>query len=223
RWNWNASATIQKGMEFFHNRLVDGTLSRVNLCTIVRERGAEFRYLPYDQSFADSLKPFLDNLESTHGHLQCDEAFRMAERLHRKCMDISLQCDDLVTEELASRAVTIAHMKAIVLYIANGCRWDDSIDQFCEWSLDYDLACKSHFFGRQIAIEQSREIVTTHRGPVNLLAYLPANFTRQDLLSLRLKVGMSEDCSPIPRVWIRRKYISYNESTGFYTQISNCA
>ncbi|MCQ2339102.1 MAG: hypothetical protein MJ001_09340 [Paludibacteraceae bacterium] len=223
RWNWNASATIQKGMEFFHSRLVDGTLSRINLCTIVRERGTEFRYLPYDQSFADSLKPFLDNLESTHGHLQCDEAFRMAERLQRKCMDISYQCDDPVIEELASRAVTIAHMKAIVLYIANGCRWDESIDQFCEWSLDYDLACKNHFFGRLISIEQSKEVISIHRGPVNLLAYLPANFTKQDLVNLRLKVGMPEDCGSILRVWMSRKYISYNEATGFYTQLRNCA
>lgn len=223
RWNWNASATILKGMEFFRSRLIDGTLSRVNLCTIVRERGAEFHYQPYDQSFADSLKPYLDNLENTHGDIYCDEAFRMAQRLQNKCMDISYQCDDMVFEELASRAVTIAYMKAMVLYIANGCKWDDAIDQFCEWSLDYDMACKCHFFGRQIAFAQSKEDFTSRRGPVNLLSYLPEKFTKQDLVNLRLNVGMSEDCSSILKVWTCRKYIAYNKSTGFYTQIQACA
>ena len=223
RWNWNASATIQKGMGFFHSRLVDGTLSRINLCTIVRERGAEFHYQPYSQSFADSLKMFLDNLENTHGHIHCEEAFRMAERLQRKCMDFSFQCDDPVTEELASRAVTIAYMKAMVLFIANGCRWDETIDEFCEWSLDYDLACKNHFFGQQIAIEQSKEVAPSRPGRINLLTYLPASFTKQDLVNIRLKVGLSEDCGSILRVWVRRKYITYNEATGFYTQLRSCA
>jgi len=223
RWNWNASATIQKGIEFFRSRLVDGTLSRINLCTIVRDRGAEFHYQPYDQSFADTLKPYLDNLENANGRIHCDEAFRMAQRLQEKCMEISYKCYDSVYEELTARAVTIAYMKAMVLYVANGCKWDDSIDQFCEWSLDYDMACKCYFFGQQIEVEQSKEKVGTRRGRTNLLSYLPATFTKKDLIELRLKVGMSEDCSSILKVWTNRKYITYNSSTGFYTQTKACA
>jgi len=223
RWNWNASATIQKAMSFFGPRLVDGTLSRVNLCTIIRERGAEFHYQPYDQSFADALKPYLDNLENAHGHIHCDEAYNMAKRLQEKCMEISYKCDDPVYEELASRAVTIAYMKAMVLYIANGCKWDLSFDQFCEWSLDYDLACKCHYFGQQIAIEQQKEVVSSHRGPSNLLSLLPAHFTKQDLVNLRLKIGKSEDCGSILNVWLCRKYITYDKTSGLYSQVKATA
>jgi len=223
RWNWNASATIQKGMQFFNKRLVDGTLSRVNLCTIFRERGADFHYQPYDQSFADKLKPYLDNLENTHGNIYCEEAFLMAQHLQEKCMEFSYKCDDNVYEELTSRAVTIAYMKAMVLYIANGCKWDDSFEQFCEWSLNYDMACKYLFFGQKMILEQAKENVSSHPGPSNLLSYLPENFTKQDLVNLRLKIGKSEDCGSILNVWMCRKYITYDKSTGIYTQVRYCA
>ena len=218
RWNWNASATIQKGMEFFRRRLVDGTLSRVSVCTIIRDRSEKFHYKPYDESFAAELKPYLDRLESVHGHLYCEEAFRMAERLQEKCEEISYKCDDPVYEELAARAVTIAYMKAMVLYIADGCQWDESFDEFCEWSLDYDLACKCHFFGQQIAIEQAKEEVGERPGRTNLLEYLPHTFTKADLVALRLSLGMSERCNSLLKIWTFRKYITYNEETKFYTQ-----
>ncbi|MCQ2332218.1 MAG: hypothetical protein MJZ95_03315, partial [Paludibacteraceae bacterium] len=217
RWNWNASSTIEKGRDFFRNRLIDGTLSRVNFCTIINDESKEFKYGDYDEQYAAELKPYITNLNLCKGEVSCPQALTMAKRLQQKCTEIALQTEDVIYQEFAYRAVTIAYMKAMVLYIANDMTWDKSIDEFCEWSLDYDLWCKNYFFGEAIQDARNASRPKKQSGRVNMLTRLPDTFATADAQQMRKQANLdTEGTSRMLRVWVHRGYISFNDETQQY-------
>ena len=220
RWNWNASATIQKGLGFFKRRLVDGTLSRISFCTIGRDDDEKFVFGRYDENYAAELKPYIDRLNSTHGLVVCEEALQMAQRMHDRCMQFALESDDDAFRELSHRAVTIAYMKAMVLYMAQGCQWSDEIERFVEWSLEYDMWCKCYFFGNQIRQEQSMEKVPHPGGRPSLFVLLEDEFMEEDVRSKRRELGMPEECKALLRKWRQREMVTYNPETGVYTKVA---
>jgi len=208
RWNWNASSTIQKGINFFKGRLVDGTLSRINFCTIIKDKSKPFVYGKYDEKYAEKLKPYITNLNLATGHIECKQALALAQRLSNQCAEEAALSDDEIYQELSYRAVTIAYLKAMVLYIANDMTWSKEIEEFTEWSLKYDLWCKMHFFGSKIAEDKEKENVKGLRGRKNLLDLLPNPFTTKDANELRQTEGLPEGgCGQMIRQWIYRGYI----------------
>lgn len=216
RWNWNASSTIQKGQEFFKGRLVDGTLSRVNFCTIIPDKSKPFHYGQYDEQYAEELKPFINNLNLAQGNITCRPAQELARKLLEKCQEVGALTDDDVYQDLAFRAVTIAYLKAMVLYIAHDMTWSREIAQFTEWSLDYDLWCKSYFFGEKVREEKAGEQITKVRGRQNLLELLPQNFSRQDAIEVRRLQGLTENPTSMLSTWVSRGYISLDPQLGMY-------
>ncbi len=217
RWNWNASSTIEKGRDFFRNRLIDGTLSRVNFCTIINDESKEFKYGDYDEQYAAELKPYITNLNLCKGEVTCPQALTMAKRLQQKCTEIALQTEDVIYQEFAYRAVTIAYMKAMVLYIANDMTWDKTIDEFCEWSLDYDLWCKNYFFGDAIQEARDASKPKPSKSKANMLTLLPDEFTKSDAQQMRSQANLDiEGTSRMLRVWTFRGYISFNNETQRY-------
>ena len=218
RWNWNASSTIQKGLQFFKGRMVDGTLSRVNFCTIIPDKSKPFVYGKYDEKYAEVLKPYITNLNLATGNIECKQALELARRLSEECADEGALSDDDVYQDLAYRAVTIAYLKAMVLYIANDMTWSKDIAEFAEWSLRYDLWCKCHFFGEQVSEEKAGEKVKMRRGRHNLLDLLPASFTLQNASDVRLQQGLDEEgCRQMINLWVHRGYIELDE-TGRYVK-----
>jgi len=217
RWNWNASSTIQKGMQFFKGRMVDGTLSRVNFCTIVPDKSKPFVYGHYDEEYAEVLKPYITNLNLANGHVECKQALELARRLSDSCADVGALSDDDIYQDMAHRAVTIAYLKAMVLYIANDMTWTKDIADFAEWSLEYDLWCKTHFFGEQVKEEKAKEQVKKARGRKNLLELLPTSFTLQEAQEVRHLQGMDEGgCRQMINSWTFRGYIEYDPTLSVY-------
>lgn len=218
RWNWNASSTVEKGLEFFRNRLIDGTLSRVNFCTIINDETKEFVYGDYDEQYAAELKPFIANLNLCRGEVSCTKALEMARRLQKRCQEIAHQTEDVIYQEFAYRAVTIAYMKGMVLYIANDMTWDKSIEDFCEWSLYYDLWCKNHFFGQEIKEARDASMSRKKRtGRVNMLESLPDVFSLGDAQEVRKRAEKSvEGTKQMLNVWVYRGYIAFNEEREMY-------
>lgn len=218
RWNWNASSTIQKGLQFFRGRMVDGTLSRVNFCTIIPDKSKPFVYGKYDEKYAEVLKPYITNLNLATGNIECKQALELAKKMSEQCADESALSDDDVYQDLAYRAVTIAYLKAMVLYIANDMTWTKDIAEFAEWSLRYDLWCKCHFFGQQVSEEKAMEVVKARRGRKNLLEMLPESFTLQDAMVVRRQNGMEDGgCRQMISLWLHRGYIEQDE-TGRYVK-----
>ena len=217
RWNWNAASTIQKGIQFFRGRLVDGTLSRVNFCTILPDKSKPFTYGTYDDAYVGTLKPYITNLNLADGRIECRQALDLARRLEDKCAEEGTLSDDEIYQDLAHRAVTIAYLKAMVLYIASDMTWTKEIGEFAEWSLQYDLWCKMHFFGELMREEEERENVAKMRSRQNLLDLLPDTFTLQNALDVRRAQGMSESgCRQMIRQWIFRGYIDQEPTLGVY-------
>ena len=217
RWNWNASSTIQKGLQFFRGRMVDGTLSRVNFCTIIPDKSKPFVYGRYDEKYAEVLKPYITNLNLATGNIECKQALELAKKMSEQCADESALSDDDVYQDLAYRAVTIAYLKAMVLYIANDMTWTKDIAEFAEWSLRYDLWCKCHFFGEQVSEEKAMEVVKARRGRKNLLEMLPESFTLKDAIEVRRENGMDDSgCRQMISTWIFRGYIDYDSTLGRY-------
>lgn len=217
RWNWNASSTIAKGIDFFKNRLVDGTLSRVNFCTIIQDKSKPFQYGKYDEEYAEKLKPFITNLNLAAGHIECPEALELAIKMQQRCDEIADLSDDDVYRDLSYRAVTIAYLKAMVLYIANNMTWSQEIADFTQWSLDYDLYCKMHFFGDKVKTERQKEKVEKTRGRKNLLELLPDSFSTEDAAVIRKQQCMSENPRQMLNLWVFRGYVERDE-TGRYTK-----
>ena len=210
RFNWNASTTIQKGQRYFSKVLTDGPISRINFCTIPeREIGEDMPvYGTYDESYREALRPYIENLNKVTGLIECKEAFQLALKLKDENAEFARLSQDRTFENLSFRANVIAYLKACVLYVANGCKWEPEIDGFIRWSEQYDLYCKMRFFGDMIAKENYTAQKSSKRGPQNLLQILPDNFTAAQLLAIRLEHGLdAKGTDMMIRQWLHRNYI----------------
>ena len=210
RFNWNASTTIQKGQRYFSKVLTDGPISRINFCTIPeREIGDEMPVFgDYDDAYREALKPYIENLNNARGLIDCPEAFQLALKLKDENAEFSRLSQDRVYENLSFRANVIAYLKACVLYVANGCKWEPEIDEFIRWSERYDLYCKMRFFGDAIKRANFSNEKSSKRGPANLLQQLPDVFNFQQAEYLRSQLGMDKKGTPsMLRNWVNRNYI----------------
>ena len=209
RFNWNSSGTIVAVQQYFSKVLTKGPISRINFCTIPeREIGAEQPvYGIYNEKFDEQLQPYIKNLTNASGIIVCKQAKQLALKLIAECAEFSRLSQDRVFENLSFRANVIAYLKACVLYVANGCKWEKSIEDFIRWSLHYDLWCKMRFFADGIR-RAEYAAKGNIRGPRNLLALLPDEFTYQDAVNLRLKEGKTaEGTSNMLAQWVFRQYI----------------
>ena len=210
RFNWNASTTIQKGQRYFSKVLTDGPISRINFCTIPeREIGEDMPvYGTYDESYREALRPYIENLNKVTGLIECKEAFQLALKLKDENAEFARLSQNRTFENLSFRANVIAYLKACVLYVANGCKWEPEIDEFIRWSEQYDLYCKMRFFGDMIAKENYTAERCSKRGPQNLLQILPDSFTAAQLLAIRLEHGLdAKGTNMMIRQWLHRNYI----------------
>ena len=210
RFNWNASTTIQKGLRYFSRVLTDGPISRINFCTIPeREIGAEMPvYGYYGDDFREALRPYIENLCKTSGLVECDQAFQLALKLKEENADFARMTQNRIYENLSFRANVIAYLKACVLYVANGCKWEPEMDEFIRWSLRYDLYCKMRFFGDAIAKAEDGDVKSSRRGPANLLQLLPDEFSYQEAMAIRLEYGLGQKGTRVMiNNWVHRGYI----------------
>ena len=224
RFNWNASTTIQKGQRYFSKVLTDGPISRINFCTIPeREIGDEMPvYGDYDDAYREALKPYIENLNNARGLIDCPEAFQLALKLKDENAEFSRLSQDRVYENLSFRANVIAYLKACVLYVANGCKWEPEIDEFIRWSERYDLYCKMRFFGDAIKRANDTGEKSSKRGPSNMLMQLPDEFTYQQVIDLRVANGMSQKgTSKMLGNWKERHYIKVKDSNSVPQKFSS--
>ena len=192
RFNWNASTTIHKGQAYFRSVLTDGPISRINFCTIPeRPIGSEMPvYGTYDATFEEELRPYIENLNKARGRMECRSARTLAKKLMEECADFARLSESRVYENLSFRANVIAYLKACILYVAHGEKWDKTMEDFVRWSLKYDLWCKMNFFGEAIENQEESSVTTKKTGPKNLLDLLPVEFTREEARTMRKRQGI---------------------------------
>ena len=212
RFNWNAATTILKGKRYFSKVLTDGPISRINFCTIPeREIGADMPvYGVYDAAFDEELRPYIENLVHATGQVDCPEAYELAKKLCEENAEFSRLSQSRVYENLSFRANVIAYLKACVLYVAQGYKWDKPLEDFIRWSLQYDMWCKMEFFGDGIEQAMATPADNAHRpGRRNLLTLLPDEFTLQDAIRVRQAEGLdTQGASHMLSLWKSRGYIS---------------
>ena len=215
RFNWNASTTIQKGIKYFKRVLTDGPISRINFCTIPeRDIGEDIPiYGTYDEEFRKALKPYIDNLCMATGLVECQEAFELAKVLKDENAEFSRLSQDRVYENLSFRANVIGYLKACVLYVANGYKWEPEIADFIRWSERYDLYCKMRFFGDAIKKAEIEGEQESKRGPSSILGLLPEEFNYQQVEALRAEYKMKANGTmKMLNNWLYRGYIKVKEN-----------
>ena len=210
RFNWNASTTIQKGQAYFRSVLTDGPISRINFCTIPeRPIGSEMPvYGTYDANFDEELRPYIDRLNRARGPIECKQARTLSRKLIEECADFARLSESRVYENLSFRANVIAFLKACILYVAHGEKWDKTMEDFVRWSLRYDMWCKMQFFGGAIEAQEEAVSVVKKRGPQNLLDLLPEVFTREEANLMRQRQGICRgNVKMMLENWKKRGYI----------------
>ena len=210
RFNWNAATTIRKGQAYFQGVLTDGPISRINFCMIPpREIGSEMPvYGAYDAAFDEELRPYIECLSKARGEVVCKQATTLAKKLVEECAETARLSQNRVYENLSFRANVIAYLKAMVLYVAHGERWDKTMEDFVRWSLHYDLWCKMQLFGNAIEAQEVTEGTKKNKGPQNLLDLLPEIFTREEAGAMRNRVGIRGDSlAQMLNNWKGRGYI----------------
>ena len=221
RWNFNASTTPTNAFRFLSTMVNDGTLSRLDLSTIIRDEDDHTAPVMgiYDEAFANELKPYIERLEAANGHIGCEESTRLALAMRDENEDRIRLYESEAYRVLSYRANVIAWLKGMVLYVANGCRWDETFDDFIRWSQEYDLWCKMLYFGQQLEKEMEEEVAMQRQhGPQNLLNLLPDDFTREQYRNLRQSRGKKGDGESTLRSWMHRKYIVFNNNTGSFSK-----
>lgn len=208
--NWNANTTTGKAIRYFRHVLTDGPISRLCLATIPEgEIGEDIAVFgTYDEAYDEALKPFIENLKAATGQIDCKQARRLARKLKNECAEFARLSQDRVFDNLTHRALVLAFRKACLLYAANGMKWEKSIEDFCRWSLYYDMYLKMLFFGELIRRETNADLSTSKRGPRNLLEFLPEEFTINDAMHVRLQQGLDpEHTKDMIYNWKSRGYI----------------
>ena len=217
RFNWNACCTPKKCRDYFRRVVTDGPVSRISFATIERRPcGSEIPvYGTYDAAFDEELKPFIDNLLKARGLVDCPQALRLARKLMEENAEFARLSQNYVFENLSFRANVIAYLKACVLYVANGMKWEKPIEDFVRWSERYDLWCKLKLFGQMIYDadgEQDKMSRTAPNGPKNLLSLLPDEFTVDDYVKVRRAQGFDNDnakrIKDAIHQWVHRGYVA---------------
>ncbi len=222
RWNFNASTTPPNARKFFYKMVNDGTVSRLDVATIIRpiEDDDEAPILGiYDDRFAAELKPYIDRLDAANGLIECPQARKLALDLKQENADTARLYESEAYRVLSYRANVIAWLKGMVLYVAHGYRWDKSIAEFVRWSEQYNLWCKMLYFGTQLEKELNDEQeLQRHSGPQNLLELLPDEFTREQYLQMRQQAGRPGPGDSTLRTWQARGHIAYDETSAHYVK-----
>ena len=212
--NWNANTTVAKAHRYFRYVVSDGPISRLCLATIPDgEIGGEIPvYGDYDEAYDEALKPYIENLKAATGKIDCQQAKKLAKKLKAECAEFARLSQDEVFDNLTHRALVHAFRKACLLYAANGMKWEKAIEDFCRWSLFYDLYLKMKLWGDQIR-QADEGISISKRGPQSLLDLLPSTFTLEDAKRVRQLQGMGvEKTMGMIRNWMNRNYvIQYSE------------
>ena len=224
RWNFNASTTPPNARKFFYKMVNDGTVSRLDVATIIRpiDDDDEAPILGiYDDQFAAELKPYIDRLDAANGLIECPQARKLALDLKQENADTARLYESEAYRVLSYRANVIAWLKGMVLYVAHGYRWDKQIAEFVRWSEQYNLWCKMLYFGTQLEKELNDEQeLQRHSGPQNLLELLPDEFTREQYLQMRQQAGRPGPGDSTLRTWQTRGHIAYDETSGRYVKIN---
>ena len=221
RWNFNASTTPPNARKFFARMVNDGTVSRLDVATIIRDDDDDEAPILgiYDHTFAAELKPYIDRLEAASGLIECTQAKRLSLEMREENRDAARLYDSEAYRVLSYRANVIAWLKGMVLYVAHGYRWSKEIADFVRWSEQYNLWCKMLYFGRQLEEELREEVeIQRQNGPRNLLELLPDEFTREEYQLMRQRQGRNGDGAGTLRSWASRGYIATDDSTGRYVK-----
>ena len=220
RWCFNASTTPPNARKFFYRMVNDGTVSRLDISTIIHteEDEDEAPILGiYDHEFAAELKPFIDRLEAANGLIECPSAKKLSLDIRKENLDVAQLYDSEAYKVLSYRANVIAWLKGMVLYVAHGYKWSKEIAEFVRWSQQYNLWCKMLYFGKQLEKELREEIdIQRQSGPQNLLDLLPDEFSKEQYHQMRQIQGRTGDGESTLRVWINRGHIIFDDVTGQY-------
>lgn len=220
RWNFNASTTPPNAQKFFRKMVNDGTVSRLDISTIIRSDDDDDT-APilgiYDHQFAQELKPYIDRLEAANGLIECPQAKRLSLDMKQENKDAARLFESEAYRVLSYRANVIAWLKGMVLYVAHGYKWSKEIADFVRWSQSYNLWCKMLYFGQQLERELREEVeIQSQSGPQNLLNNLPDEFTKEQYRQMRQSKGKTGDGESTLRSWIKRNHIIYDEVSGRY-------
>ena len=219
RWNFNASTTPPNARRFFYKMVNDGTVSRLDVATIIKDNDDDSDPIQgiYDHTFAEELKPYIERLEAASGLIECLPAKRLALEMKQQNGDVARLYDSEAYRILSYRANVIAWLKGMVLYVAHGYRWSKEIAEFVRWSEQYNLWCKMLYFGQQLEKELHEESeIQRQAGPRNMLELLPDEFTREQYRQMRNGQGRKGDDTSTLRQWIKRGYIVYDDASGCY-------
>ena len=224
RWNFNASTTPTTARRFLGKMVNDGTLSRLDVATILKP-GMDSDFEPvfgvYDERFAAQLKPYIDRLEAAEGLIECPQARRLSLKIKQENRDMASLCDSQAYRVLSYRTNVISWLKGMVLYIANGYRWDKTIADFVLWSNRYNLWCKMLYFGRQLEQELNDELdMMRHTGPRNLLELLPDEFTISEYRQMRIVQRLKGNGDATLRKWVSRGYLDFDDTDDSYIKTS---
>ena len=221
RWNFNASTTPPNARRFFYKMVNDGTVSRLDISTIIRNNDDDDDTAPiqgiYDHQFAQELKPYIERLDAANGLIECPQAKKLALDIKRENCDVAKLYESEAYRVFSYRANVIAWLKGMVLYVAHGHKWSKEIADFVRWTQQYNLWCKMLYFGRQLEKELREEMeIQRQSGPQNLLNLLPDEFTKEQYRLMRQQHGLHGDGDSTIRTWMTRGYIAHDDVTGGY-------
>ena len=219
RFNWNASSTIAVTQKFFSVREVaDGAVSRLSLATIFR---SEFAPCPvvgeYDAQFKSQLAPYIHQLNAASGFKECRKARQLIERLGSELMELAQLAYNKPYAEFAKRGLANGFRRAMVLYLANGEKWEKAIEDFIVWSVKYDLWCKMRFFGNQMqeAIDADNRAVCHSSGVSNLLLFVHDTFDKAEIQNVCMVHGTKTKLAILLCNWKKRGFIVKNDDDTF--------
>ena len=222
RWNFNASTTPPNAQRFLRKMVNDGTVSRLDISTIIRNEDDEDTAPVlgiYDHNFAEELKPYIERLDAASGLIECPQAKKLSLDMKQENEDAVKLYESEAYRVFSYRANVIAWLKGMVLYVAHDYKWSKEIAEFVRWAEQYNLWCKMLYFGQQLEKElREEDEIQRQSGPQNLLDLLDDEFSKEQYLLMRQSQGRTGDGNSTLRSWVKRGYIAFDEACGRYSK-----
>ena len=222
RFNHHFNAVPADARAWFESGIHDGYFNRYSLAYIEKDRSKEFKYGDFDEDYAQRLEPYLQRIREFEGEIICPQAAEVARQLNNEVDEYVSQTYDEEFEELSRRALIIAHRKALLVYIASGCKWSKELADFMRWSFKYDMWVKLHFFGKALRDAREKEKVEKVQPYEHQLVWVKNVFTDEDMVKARKDHhAMNADLKKVKdaiRQWKKREFIRKNDD-GTYTKL----
>jgi hypothetical protein len=123
--------------------------------------------------------------------------------------ELAIREDSRAIDTLRKRSAVIGYRSGMLAFLLNDCKYDKNVGHFATWVAEYVFQNQMQLFGNMFEQVAQQQLLAQEKNNsvISLLAMLPKQFTRNDLMTLRARNGQSTNVAMIISRWRNAGFI----------------